>query len=218
MAHVIRFFTKLLFFSSLIKVAKFFKISFMIGSTCAFFSGINIALPIVGIFAGRMTSIAVCILCFILRYLLFGFHSFHVLAYYVPGFCACLYFAYPNIFVRLILPILCMILFILHPVGIQAFAYSFFWFIPVLIYCKKSKNIFLHALACTFVAHAVGSVIWIYSLPMNALVWNSLMPQVFLERITFAIGISIICKVIVYLRSKFAIDRRLSYSLKRSLL
>lgn len=193
------FLPKLAFCFSIIKISKFFKISFILGSTCTFFSGTAIVSPLIGLFAGGPATLGIFLLDLLLRYLLFGMFSFHMLAYYLPGFCAAIYFAYPTIVVRLILPVFCIFLFILHPVGGQAFVYSFYWLIPIVIYFLRPKSIFLHAAASTFIAHAVGSVIWMYTVPMSAVVWYSLMPLVFVERVAFACGIVISYKVINFI-------------------
>jgi hypothetical protein len=43
-------------------------------------------------------------------------------------------------------------------------------------------------LGSTFIAHAVGSTIWIYTVPMTAQMWLGLMPLVAIERLCFATG------------------------------
>jgi len=187
-----------------IKCASLLKMSFIFGSSRALFSGSAAATPLVGFFGGGLVSLAICSISILLRYLVFGIFSLHILAFYLPGLCAALSMTYQNIFFRLLLPIVCMILFIVHPVGGQAFAYSLFWLIPVAIYFVKSKNIFLHALASTFVAHAVGSVIWLYTIKMNAVVWNSLIPIVALERLAIACMVYMGYKVVMFGKNKIS--------------
>ena len=79
---------------------------------------------------------------------------------------------------QILVPVLCMALFGLHPVGSQAFAYTLYWLIPVTLYIMSSlvnvlprfqqfTPIFLQALSSTFIAHAVGSVIWLYTVGMT---------------------------------------------------
>ncbi len=46
-----------------------------------------------------------------------------------------------------------------------------------------------HALASTFIAHAVGSVIWLYTVPMVASAWLALIPIVACERLLYTAGI-----------------------------
>jgi hypothetical protein len=81
-----------------------------------------------------------------------------------------------------------MILFVMHPVGGQAFVYSLYWLIPVALYFIPHRSLFLTGLGSTFIAHAVGSVIWCYTVPMTAGMWMALMPVVFCERLLFALG------------------------------
>jgi len=50
------------------------------------------------------------------------------------------------------------------------------------------QSFFLVALSSSFIAHAVGSVIWLYSLSMPAEKWIALIPIVAVERFIFAAG------------------------------
>jgi len=83
-----------------------------------------------------------------------------------------------------------MALFVIHPVGTIAFAYSLYWLIPVCLWILNRfnllKGIFSTALQSTFVAHAAGSIIWLYTLNMPATKWLSLIPIVAVERFVFA--------------------------------
>lgn len=79
--------------------------------------------------------------------------------------------------------------FIAHPVGAQAWVYSLYWLVPIVLYAVRKKNMFLEALGSTFTAHAVGSVIWIYCDPMTPQAWLTLIPVVLVERLVFASGI-----------------------------
>jgi len=199
----IDFALKMLFCFGLVRLSALFKMSFVFGSMRGFLSGSAATMPLLGMFGGGPVGLSVFSLSIIVRYLLFGAASLSILAFYVPGFCAFLYFSYKNVVTRLLIPLACMILFILHPVGSQAFLYSFFWLIPIAIYFVKSKNLFLHALASTFIAHAVGSVIWLYTVQMNAAVWYSLIPIVILERIAIACAIFVSAGVVHFLKNKY---------------
>jgi hypothetical protein len=61
------------------------------------------------------------------------------------------------------------------------------------------RSLFLQALGSTFIAHAVGSVIWLYTVPMTAAMWMGLMPIVLFERIAFALGMVIAHYVISFI-------------------
>lgn len=85
------------------------------------------------------------------------------------------------------IPLVCMGLFIMHPVGQYAAAYTLYWFIPTIIALLPNPHRWLRALGSTFTAHALGSVLWIWSHPtMTAVMWLNLIPVVAYERILFA--------------------------------
>jgi len=87
------------------------------------------------------------------------------------------------------IPILCMGLFWLNPVGRSAWPFALFWTIPMLALLFK-RSLLWKSFGATFTAHAVGSTIWLYTIPMPAAAWIALMPQVMYERSLFAIGIA----------------------------
>ncbi len=90
----------------------------------------------------------------------------------------------------LAVPVLCIAVFIAHPIGRQVTYYALmFWSIPVLAYFKRD-NLWVKSLGATMTAHAVGGAawIWVFNLPVS--VWNGLIPVVIAERILFASGIA----------------------------
>jgi len=89
----------------------------------------------------------------------------------------------------LFVPIACMALFWLHPVGAQAPLYALFWVIPVAARFT-GNNLFLRSLGATFTAHAVGSIAFLYTIPSEPALWTALIPVVLIERIVFASGIA----------------------------
>jgi len=91
---------------------------------------------------------------------------------------------------NVILPLACMALFMIHPIGRQAFIYSFYWLIPVIMFFFKDKSLLAKSLGATFTAHAVGGVLWLYVFNLPKDVWLGLIPQVALERGMFAVGIA----------------------------
>ena len=167
------------------------KVSFLIGSQMIWFSGINSVLPLAGAFGGVMGAGLIFLMRQLFHLAFFKTISLSFLALCIPGFCASLYWATYHYVIRLVLPLACMGLFVVHPVGAQAFVYSLYWLIPVFLYVVPQRSLFLNALGSTFVAHAVGSVIWLYTVPMTADMWMGLMPIVLLERILFALGMVI---------------------------
>lgn len=109
---------------------------------------------------------------------------------------AALYWTTRSALLRVALPLACIAAFIVHPVGAQAWPYSLYWLVPVVLYFVNKKHIFFEALGSTFIAHAVGSVIWIYAAPMTPEAWLTLIPVVAIERLTFASGMVIVHRVI----------------------
>lgn len=174
------------------KLLSFFKISIVIGSQWAMLSGVGMALPLIGLFGGALMSTLFFGVSIGLRYLFFGISSFSILAFYVPGWCASLYMTSSHWMIRLLLPALCMVLFVIHPVGNSAWLYAMYWLIPSAVYLSKRTHIFYQALGATFTAHAVGSVIWLYTVGMTADVWLGLIPIVACERLAYAAGMVVI--------------------------
>jgi len=93
-----------------------------------------------------------------------------------------------------------MVLFIIHPIGRDAFVYSLYWLIPIILFGYSRKTLFLEALGSTFVAHAVGSVIWLYTVPTTAVSWIGLIPIVAVERVFFAIGMVAVYQIIMAIK------------------
>src|SRR4030042_1579398 len=90
----------------------------------------------------------------------------------------------------LVIPLISIIAFNLHPVGRTVWFYSLYWFIPLLVWPMRNKFLFARALGTTFVIHSVGSTIWLWVFNLPASVWITLIPIVALERSIFALGIS----------------------------
>ncbi len=189
-------------YAGIFKLSGLIKISFLVGSQMIFFSGVNCVLPLAGAFGGVIGAGLVFVMRQLLHLLFFKTVSLSFLAMCIPGFCASLYWSTQHYAMRLLLPLACMGLFIIHPVGAQAFVYSFYWLIPVVIYFIPHNSLFLTALGSTFVAHAVGSVIWCYTVPMTAAMWLGLIPVVLMERTLFALGMVMVYRVIEFIFGK----------------
>lgn len=112
----------------------------------------------------------------------------------------------------LAIPVLAIILFNLSPVGREAWVYSMFWLIPIiceLISRVHFKNsLFLRALGATFTAHAVGGAFWNYFATMTPQMWIALIPVTAVERLSFAIGITISFVVVNAITERFFADAR----------
>lgn len=174
------------FFLGLIKIAGLFKINCIFGSQMAFFSATNVCMPLSGAFGGIAGGLGIFGARLFMRLLFSQLCPLACLVHYLPGLAASLYWSSTRVIIRLALPLLCMILFIMHPVGMHAIPYACYWLIPIGLYFVRRKTVFLEALGSTFVAHAVGSVIWLYTVPMTAQMWWALIPVVAVERLLFA--------------------------------
>lgn len=105
-----------------------------------------------------------------------------------PALFATAYFAKKRK-INVLVPLLAMLAFNLHPIGRSVFLYSAYWLIPIFCYFWQDRFILARSLGATFTAHAVGSVLWLYAFNLPKTVWLALIPQVALERGVFALGI-----------------------------
>jgi len=192
--------------------SRLFKISFIVGSKTAFFSASHCIAPL----AGWYTGFQGCLIAFFVKICQTIATTttyttpLMVSAYHIPTLCASLYFAtivqssdVPR-WRRLLMaaiPLCCFFLFIFHPVGAQARSYTWLWCIPLLSALIPHTIFFIHALASTCIAHAVGSIIWIYLIgPADSAAWLALIPVAAVERLFFASGMTLIA----YATNKFA--------------
>ena len=122
-----------------------------------------------------------CYASLLIKILFFG-APVSLLSWHIPTLCASAYLLFNTWFIRIGIPLLCMFLFCIHLVGGKVWFYSLYWLIPITLYAIKNQSMFFQFLGSTFTAHAVGSVMWLYCLPMHAETFVALMPIVPLER------------------------------------
>jgi|WetSurMetagenome_2_1015567.scaffolds.fasta_scaffold229735_2 hypothetical protein len=89
----------------------------------------------------------------------------------------------------IIVPAAAMLAFWANPIGQQAWVYALYWLIPIAAKFLPDKLV-LRSLGSTFTAHAVGSVLFLYTIPTAPALWLALIPVVAVERGAFALGIS----------------------------
>jgi len=106
---------------------------------------------------------------------------------FLPMMLAAIYFGMRGKKMAIIFPF-CIVLFLIHPIGRQAWLYPLIWLIPFVATLGK-KRLILKSIGATFTAHAVGSVIFLYAFGLTPQIWLSLIPVVFIERGFFTIGI-----------------------------
>ncbi|MBN2330460.1 MAG: hypothetical protein JXC85_01470 [Candidatus Aenigmarchaeota archaeon] len=100
----------------------------------------------------------------------------------------------------LAIPAACIVLFLLHPIGLQVWYFSLFWLVPMAIISFKDRidNALRHPVARTysyslgtaFVDHSVGSVVYLWFLAIPAEFWIAAIPLVVIERLLIALGIT----------------------------
>ncbi len=187
------------------KAASFMKTSFVAGSFWTSFSLSNGIGPLAGAFGGFLGSIVFFFGNIVVALLLKKSITLSFLAFSgIPTFFASLYWASSSVIVRGLIPLLCMLLFLLHPIGLQAAPYALFWFIPLAIALQRNQSLFATALGSTFVSHAVGSVIWLYTAQMDASYWYALLPVVPVERVVYAAGMAIGYRMLLNLFSSLS--------------
>lgn len=184
----------------LAKVTGFAKFSFIVGSKMAFFAPAAVVIPLAGAFGGISGSLGMLGMGVLIRCVFFGSMPLLFLAYHIPGFFASLYWAHDSKILRMLPAILCLILFIAHPVGMQSAWYSLFWIIPV--GASFYSGLFFTALGSSFTAHAVGTLVWLYAGQLTAADFILLAPVVIIERVMIAVSMMLAYKLVIAVYSK----------------
>ncbi len=182
----------LLLFSAAVIVADRINFSKALGAENQYFTLFQFMGPIAGGFLGAMAGALSVLLAEIISFIYLGkaFELINVLRL-APMLFAALYFAKyaKGKLLQATAPLICMALFMLHPIGSQAWQYSLYWLIPAAVLLLP-ENLFLRSLGSTFTAHSIGGIIWLYLIPTTPAFWMALIPIVAFERILFALGIS----------------------------
>ncbi|MCX5923226.1 MAG: hypothetical protein NTU89_01535 [Candidatus Dependentiae bacterium] len=187
----------------LVVLAHFLPFNLIVGSINCTFSWSSMIAPVIADQFGlgwvwllcvskKMFSMKVLSLYGIIR---FAFHR-------LPLFFSSRAFQKKEWATSIILPATCMVLFSYHEVGRVAWVYSLYWIIPMALFFVRDLP-WSRALSASFVAHAVGSVVWLYTASIPACVWIGLIPVVFIERLLIAGGILICNYLVVCLGSYF---------------
>jgi hypothetical protein len=193
-----RIIAAILVFALLAVVADNINLSQLVGSSNQYFTAFQLFAPTIGAFIGPYAGIGAVLFGEAASFVWNGKEASAInLLRMLPMLAAVYYFA--NFAKKrgaivqatsALLPIACMALFILHPVGAQAWQYSLFWLIPAIVMLLP-QNLFLRSLGATFSAHAIGGVVWLYLFPATPAYWMALIPIVVGERLMFAAGISV---------------------------
>lgn len=185
----------LLLFIAIVLIGKKINFSPVIGAESQFFTLFQFFGPVAGAFLGPLFGVISVLGAELADFLLVGkTFSLINLIRLTPMLFAAYYFGTKKKNLSILVPLICMALFILHPIGRQAWFYSLYWLIPVLGKVLPEKipgKLFFKSLGATFTAHAVGSVAWLYTIPMTPQQWIMLIPIVAYERFLFAAGIAV---------------------------
>lgn len=108
---------------------------------------------------------------------------------FFPMLFAALYFG-KKTKANLVIPVLAIIIFNLHPIGRSAWYYSLYWLIPIVCYFWQDRFLLARSLGATFTAHAVGGALWVWAFGLSQAAWTALIPVTAMERCVFALGIA----------------------------
>jgi hypothetical protein len=167
----------------------------IVGSTNLSFSWASVLTPVL---VGQLGLLWILV-SLISTKLFFSASIFWILASRVPLVMSCLAFSRRHWATSVVLPMCCMLLFVMHPTGVQAFWYALYWIIPIV--CYRFDHVISRALTATFVAHALGSVIWLYTGDIHAAIWMALIPVVFCERMLMVVGMLAMNQIFVIMRN-----------------
>lgn len=188
--NIKRNFIKLISLLFTLNIAKFFKLTFILGSRVAFFSFSQAIAPISGLLFDRKLNLFTFFSRIILS-VFTGFNLFFILLYHIPTFCASVYLNSKSNLAKISIPFISIILFLSNPNIIKSNLaiklYCLYFTVPIIITFLRTKSIFLNCLASTFVAHSVGTILWLYTHKFNELIYYKLISIVWAERLLFAL-------------------------------
>lgn len=165
-------------------LVSFVPFNFIIGSKSAWFSYSSMAIPALGLHSSLLY-----VILFIFTKGLLSINGLILsVTHRLPLLFSTMALQKRDWKISLLLPLTAMILFNIHPVGGMVFYYTLYWFIPMIIYSFIRDSIYSRALSASFIAHAVGSVIWLYCGHVPVQAWTLLMPIVPIERVLIAGG------------------------------
>ena len=180
-----------LLFVALVFLATQVKLSTMWGASGQYFTLYEFLGPLPAAFLGPVFGAAVIIIAKSANMLISGstWTLFDMARVFTMVFAAWYFASYKKNLALLAVPLICMALFILNPIGGQAWYYSLYWLIPVVAFFAPD-NLLLRSLGASFMAHAVGSVAFLYSIQTVPQLWIALIPVVAIERFVFAVGVA----------------------------
>ena len=184
----------LLMFAVMVFIGNRINFSALMGAENQFFTLFQFFGPIAGSFLGPVFGAVSVLGAELADFSLVG-KSFSLIniVRLTPMLFAAYYFGAKKKGINIIVPLIAIAVFVLHPVGRQVWFFSLYWTIPIIVKIlpkKYSNNVLLKSLGATFTAHSVGGAAWIWAVPMTAEQWIVLIPVVAYERFLFAAGIA----------------------------
>jgi hypothetical protein len=137
--------------------------------------------PLIGFFSGTLG----CFLVYVVRTAL-SFSGIGSVFIHLPTCAGSIALSSPPYTTRII-ACFALITFLAHPIGRASYLYCSYWLIPLGISFMPAPSIFLRSLMSTFITHAVGSVVFIYTHETTSHFWLELIPQVWVERISLSL-------------------------------
>lgn len=200
---IIKLFFSIMFASLFIVLTKV-KITPILGTESSFSASVMFG-PIISKFLGISFGSSSIIFAHIFGVIVGIYKLKSIFSYFIflPIIIAGIYFAriFKNEKKLLWIPLACISLFILHPIGREVWFYSLFWTIPLFFVIAKdridriSKNyvarVYLYSLATAFIDHCVGSVLYLYLMNIPKEFWIMAIPLTIIERIIIALGITV---------------------------
>lgn len=181
-------------FFALVLIGRNINFSPVIGADNQFFTLFQFFGPTAGAFLGPIFGLITVFFSQLADFLIAGKEWTWInLFRFLPMLLAVYYFGSKKRIFSAVLPLICMVLFILHPLGREAWFFSLYWLIPILGKILPEKlpgRLFFRSYGATFTAHAVGSTIWLYTVPSTVGMWVGLIPIVLYERFLFGLGIA----------------------------
>jgi len=182
-------------FTVLVLIGKNINFSPLVGAENQFFTLFQFFGPIAGGFLGSIIGAVAVLIAELIDFFIVGKEVTLInLLRLSPMIFAAYYFGTKKKNLSVLVPIIAIALFILHPVGREVWFFTLFWTIPIigkLLPRKYSGNVLVKSYGATFAAHSVGGALWIWTIPMTAGQWIALIPIVFLERFLFGAGIAV---------------------------
>lgn len=175
-----------LFLLTFLALSSLFSISFLVGASVSSISGFALLAPVLASMGSIQIPFLMVISKLFFKHISSAGISFLPITLYIPTVCSMLYGYYSYTWLRISISMICITLFLMHPVGYGAAPYALFWLIPIICSFVSKKHIFWTMLGATFTAHAVGSVLWLYQVPMTSAQFLALIPIVIVERCMMA--------------------------------